>query len=603
MNTPRFSIALIARNEAQSLPVLFGSLAEYLKRGGEVVIVDTGSDDDTAAVARTLGARVVEVGTRFHSILSQEQFQQIQETFAREGEELPLHAGQQWFDFARAREMATWQASQDFVLMPDAADEFLVFDIDWFDEQIQQQLASGFRYQLKLGTMSFSQSRFFDRRIYEWQGRTHEAIYNRTEQQTAILQTEAPPIWQSSPQQLCIRHHRGQKARPYMVGMALDLLEESDHPRWQHYLGREFFYYAKWHSAIALLERHAANQSGWVLEKNESLCLIGRCWEELKDKKAARHAYERAIELDGSRREPFLRLAQLYSDEGNFKQCAELAQSALKIEERGPFAEADENYTYLPHSLLYWSLFWQGQREDAHLHWHKCWELSPDNARFLTDARLFGVEERMTAEICTPFKLHILTRCTRPENLLTMKESIFPPAAEFEIVWHLLFDTSVLSEVSNDLLRELNQSGITHSFREGVKGDFGHNLLNQALDEIAEGWIYVLDDDNLMHEEFYSQISILVTRQNCRAVVFSQLVNGKDFSGLNVRQAGPENMKVQKIDMAQFLLHRSLIAGHRFALGDYKADGSFIEEIFADHKTEFIFSDQVLCYYNYLAKT
>ncbi len=386
MSSPRFSIALIARNEAQSLPVLFGSLNEYLKRGGEVVIVNTGSEDETVAVASSLGARVIEAGTRFHSTLSEKQLQEIQDAFAREGEELPLAAGQQWFHFAQAREMATQQASQDFVLMPDAADEILVFDIDWFDEQIREQRASGFRYQLKLGTLSFSQSRFFDRRFYEWQGRTHEAIYSRPEVQAS----EAPPFLESSPQQLCVRHHRGQKARPYMVGMALDLLEESEHPRWQHYLGREFFYLAKWHSAIALLERHAANPSGWVLEKNESLCVIGRCWEELQDTKAAQDAYERAIKLDGSRREPFLRLAQLYSGQGAFEQCVKAAQAALKIQERGPFAEADENYTYLPHSLLYWSLFWLGKREEAKMHWQLCREMAPDDGKIATDGKLFS---------------------------------------------------------------------------------------------------------------------------------------------------------------------------------------------------------------------
>lgn len=390
MNTPHFSIALIARNEAHSLPVLFGSLDEYLRRGGEVVIVDTGSEDETASVARSLGARVVEAGTRFHSVLTAGQVQQIQAAFARSGEELPLEAGQQWFHFARAREMATVQASQDFVLMPDAADEFLVFDIDWFDEQIATQLVSGFRYQLKLGSLSFSQSRFFDRRLYEWQGRTHEAIYDRVGGQASLLQTAAPPIIESSPERLCICHHRGQKARPYIVGMALDLLDNRNHPRWQHYLGREFFYHGKWHSAISLLEEHAANSTGWVLEKNESLCLVGRCWEELKDTKAAQAAYERACALDGSRREPFLRLAQLHSRQGEFKKSVDYAQAALKIQERGPFAEADENYTYLPHSLLYWGLFWLGRRVEAKEHWLLCREMAPADGKISADAKLFA---------------------------------------------------------------------------------------------------------------------------------------------------------------------------------------------------------------------
>ncbi len=386
MNNPRFSIALIARNEAQSLPVLFGSLAEYLKRGGEVVIVDTGSDDDTAAVARSLGARVIEAGARFHSILSEQEAQQIHRAFAKQGEVLPLEAGQQWFHFAQARTMATEQAQCDFVLMPDASDEFLNFDIDWFDHQIANHQASGFRYSLKLGATVFSQSRFFDRRLYEWRGRTHEAIYDRED----VPAADSPPMIYCDEAQLYICHHRGQKARPYMAGMALDILEGDETPRWYHYLGRECFYFELWHSAIALLQAHAARDTAWAAERNESLCLVGRSFETLGNDEAAIAAYQQAHEIDQSRREPLLRLAQVYTRQGDFRNCADKALAALEIKSRGAFTEADENYAQLPHALLYWSLFWLGQREEARLHWHKCREFSPEDARFLADAKLFG---------------------------------------------------------------------------------------------------------------------------------------------------------------------------------------------------------------------
>ena len=40
---PRFSVVTIVRNEANRLPRLLASLAEFRERGGEVVVLDTGS--------------------------------------------------------------------------------------------------------------------------------------------------------------------------------------------------------------------------------------------------------------------------------------------------------------------------------------------------------------------------------------------------------------------------------------------------------------------------------------------------------------------------------------------------------------------------------
>ena len=47
-NYMNFSIVLIAKNESKTLPRLIGSLSEFQKRGGNILLLDTGSTDDTA---------------------------------------------------------------------------------------------------------------------------------------------------------------------------------------------------------------------------------------------------------------------------------------------------------------------------------------------------------------------------------------------------------------------------------------------------------------------------------------------------------------------------------------------------------------------------
>ncbi|SED29539.1 4,4'-diaponeurosporenoate glycosyltransferase [Nocardioides exalbidus] len=59
---PSVSVVVPARDEALALPRLLRALAEQSVPLAEVVVVDDASSDDTAAVARDLGARVVPAG-------------------------------------------------------------------------------------------------------------------------------------------------------------------------------------------------------------------------------------------------------------------------------------------------------------------------------------------------------------------------------------------------------------------------------------------------------------------------------------------------------------------------------------------------------------
>jgi glycosyltransferase involved in cell wall biosynthesis len=168
--------------------------------------------------------------------------------------------------------------------------------------------------------------------------------------------------------------------------------------------------------------------------------------------------------------------------------------------------------------------------------------------------------------------------------------------------WHVIFDTSVVKEVDTGILEELNNRGIRVNFWRGETGDFGHQLLNQALDNIDDGWIYFLDDDNILHENFEQTVQQTIEENPvCEAIIFDQEVNGKDFSGVDIRKAMAANVEVSKIDIAQYTIKRSLIGSTRFRKFDYKADGHFVTEIFNSNQSKFIFVNQTLSYYNFLS--
>lgn len=197
--------------------------------------------------------------------------------------------------------------------------------------------------------------------------------------------------------------------------------------------------------------------------------------------------------------------------------------------------------------------------------------------------------------------LHIITRCSRPQNILKIKDSIFGESRnEFNIFWYVIFDTKILKDIDADTLYNLNDKNIDLQFKKSDDGDFGHQFINECIDNIKYGWVYILDDDNVLHENFLNRILYYINNNTDKSgIIFSQKVDGRDFSKLDIRIAHPNNVKVGQIDIAQFILKRELIGSQRLNRYQYTADGHFITDIYSNNQEDFIFVDEVLCYYNW----
>ena len=193
-------------------------------------------------------------------------------------------------------------------------------------------------------------------------------------------------------------------------------------------------------------------------------------------------------------------------------------------------------------------------------------------------------------------KLNIITRCTRLQHLLTIKDSVFQ-YPEADVTWHILFDTSVLKDIEFDLLQKLQNNKTIFHFIEGKEGDLLYPQSMSVVKTIKEGYVYYLDDDNILHPDFIPIISQIA--KESKIYVVDQFVDKKDFTGLEYRIASPENTKYQGIDMAQMLIHFSVFAKYEF-IGDYAADGHFAEKIYKENPLWFEYVNQTLSYYNYL---
>jgi len=195
--------------------------------------------------------------------------------------------------------------------------------------------------------------------------------------------------------------------------------------------------------------------------------------------------------------------------------------------------------------------------------------------------------------------LNIITRCTRTTKIREIFQSIDTKNNLFSVKWFVIFDLTSLIEIPTDILSFLKDKSEIR-FYDSNPEDFGHDMINKTLDEIDNGLVYVLDDDNILHSNFFNLVSDWISNNFDKdGLIFSQKIGGIDFTGQDIREADVDNVKVSKIDMAQFCLKRELIGDIRIPTGQYVGDGIFIQNIFESHSERFIISNQIGCYYNY----
>ena len=187
-----------------------------------------------------------------------------------------------------------------------------------------------------------------------------------------------------------------------------------------------------------------------------------------------------------------------------------------------------------------------------------------------------------------PIVVNVITPCSRPENLPDLRRSLDAALANTSqtiLRWWVICDARHVSSLPTVRCH--------HSEIVEAEGFAGHAQRNQGLDLISYGWVYFLDDDNLIHPGFLRALeSAVATEPWMKGMLVAQLTPGGIRPSRSVRKC--------HIDTAQFALDRSLIGDARFAAHDYCADGGFIEALYSRSPSAFRMTDEPLSYYNRL---
>jgi glycosyltransferase involved in cell wall biosynthesis len=345
-----FSVAIIVKQEATTLPRMLKSLEEFKSRGGEVCICDTGSTDDTVKIAKDWGCRVAEVGDKFLKKISKKDAKAINEMFVVDGEEPIVKGGDTYFNYSAARNYAADMCSNDVVAMPDADEAYTKLDLDAVEAVIKsgvEQLQYNFVFSHDAfgnEAIKFMHCKFYDRRKLRWRGVIHEILAGEAKAQflhEGIIKLEHFQNPNSD------RSH-------YLKGLAIDCWQQPDYDRNSHYLGREMYWRGRYKSAIKELTRHVA-MNKWQTERSQSMLFIGDSWMMLGEDAKGLVAYNEAFAIDSTRREPFMRLADYYYRKKDYQRTAAYCEAAITIPANRFYSNHQELYTYKPHELAYFA--------------------------------------------------------------------------------------------------------------------------------------------------------------------------------------------------------------------------------------------------------
>ena len=308
------SLCMIVRDEENTIARCLDSVKGI---PDEIVIVDTGSTDNTKEIVRQYTDRIYDF---------------------------------EWIDdFAAARNFAFSQATMDYILWLDADD--VLTDVDRqkfldlkknlspFIDSVNMPYLLAFD-EFGAVTYSFRRNRLVKRSMnFSWIGAVHEYI-NVSGQ---ILKSD-----------ICVTH----KGASEVTQRNLRIFEKCQAkgtnftPRDLYYYGNELFEHQLYHRAIEVYQKFL-NSPGWVEDKLSACARLTDCFQKLGDKGKELEYNFQSFEYANPRAEFCCRLGYYFLQAEKFDQAVfwyRLATQLEKPEAWGPMLEAC--WTWLPHLQL-----------------------------------------------------------------------------------------------------------------------------------------------------------------------------------------------------------------------------------------------------------
>lgn len=200
--------------------------------------------------------------------------------------------------------------------------------------------------------------------------------------------------------------------------------------------------------------------------------------------------------------------------------------------------------------------------------------------------------------------LYLITPCSRTENLLQIKKTI-----DFKRIkkWIIVYDSNSIKNKQKIFKKNHHIIEFFHKDIFSVSGNsqrnFALNYLNKKKNK--NFFIYFLDDDNILHKNFYNIIDDHLYNVKKLIYTFDQLRHQKIFINKKfqyVKILKGNCIKTGYIDIAMFLPNFSLINNVRWNKKKYTADGEYIVKCMKNKKMKHMYLPITACHYNFISR-
>ena len=275
---------------------------DSMKEADEIYVLDTGSDDNTVKLLEENGVKV------------------------KVCEINPWR-----FDVARNRSLDMVCSDADICVCTDLDEVFIPgwrkeVERVWKKDTNRLRYIYNWKLEGDKALVSFYGEKIHSRYNFKWVNPVHEVLKYSGGIENVLLTDN-----------VILNHYPdSNKSRGgYLSLLELSIKEDPLNDRNMHYLGREYMYYSRWNDCIDILIRHLNMESAiWKDERCASMRFISRSYIHLGRYDEARNWLDKAICEAPYLREPYVEMAFLEYNLGNYHEVIYNCLKALSIKDK-----------------------------------------------------------------------------------------------------------------------------------------------------------------------------------------------------------------------------------------------------------------------------
>ncbi|MBR6773144.1 MAG: glycosyl transferase family 2 [Clostridia bacterium] len=309
--------------------------AESMREADHVVVLDTGSSDDTV------------------------------NALIKEGVKVECASINPWrFDVAR---------NESLKLVPDETDVCVCTDLDeifekgwrkkleksWVEGATQGRYKYVWSHEGKREGVQFLGEKIHVKQGFSWEKPVHEVLRYDGEKPQKQVMLEG-----------VVLHHYPDESKSrgsYLALLELAVAENPKCDRSMHYLGREYMFRGEYQKAITTLLRHLSLPTAtWSDERSASMRYIARCYVALDKRAEAEKWFLRAVAQTPDLREGYVEYAQFLFAKKDYHGVLFLLKKALEITKR-PLTYVSDPLSWgaLPYDLMALASYYVKDYESA----------------------------------------------------------------------------------------------------------------------------------------------------------------------------------------------------------------------------------------------